>query len=58
LEQQVSSNLTLTYSTEVSQTSQQVIQGEYNVSRNISILAVRDQNGVVSFDVLLRHRRK
>jgi translocation and assembly module TamB len=58
LEQQVSSNLTLTYSTEVSQTSQQVIQGEYNVTRNISILGVRDQNGVVSFDVLLRHRRK
>jgi translocation and assembly module TamB len=58
LEQQVSSNLTLTYSTEVSQTSQQVIQGEYNVTRNVSILAVRDQNGVVSFDVLLRHRRK
>jgi translocation and assembly module TamB len=58
LEQQVSNNLTLTYSTEVSQTSQQIIQAEYNVSRNISILAVRDQNGVVSFDVLLRHRRK
>ncbi len=58
LEQQVSNNMTLTYSTEVSQTSQQVIQAEYNVSRNISILAVRDQNGVVSFDVLLRHRRR
>ena len=58
LEQQVSSNLTLTYSTEVSQTSQQVIQGEYNVTRNVSIVGVRDQNGVVSFDVLLRHRRK
>ncbi len=58
LEQQVSSNLTVTYSTETSQTSQQVIQAEYNVSRNISIVAVRDQNGVVSFDVLLRHRRK
>ncbi|HVO61147.1 MAG TPA: translocation/assembly module TamB [Terriglobales bacterium] len=58
LEQQVSSNLTVTYSTETSQTSQQVIQAEYNVTRNISIVAVRDQNGVVSFDVLLRHRRK
>lgn len=58
LEQQVSSNLTLTYSTEVSQTSQQVIQGEYNVTRNVSVVAVRDQNGVISFDVLLRHRRK
>lgn len=58
LEQQVSSNLTLTYSTEVSQTSQQFIQGEYNVTRNISILGVRDQNGVLSFDVILRHRRQ
>ena len=58
IEQQVSSNLTLTYTTEVSQTSQQIIQGEYNVTRNISILAVRDQNGVVSFDVRLRQRRK
>jgi translocation and assembly module TamB len=58
LEQQVSSNLTLTYSTEVSQTSQQFIQGVYNVSRNISILGVRDQNGVLSFDVILRHRRQ
>lgn len=58
IEQQVASNFTLTYSQEVSQTSQQVIQAEYNVTRNISILAVRDQNGVVSFDVRLRQRRK
>jgi translocation and assembly module TamB len=58
IEEQVSNNLTLTYTTEVSQTSQQIIQAEYNVTRNISILAVRDQNGVVSFDVRLRQRRK
>ncbi len=58
IEQQVSNNLTLTYTTEVAQTSQQIIQAEYNVTRNISILAVRDQNGVVSFDVRLRQRRK
>jgi translocation and assembly module TamB len=58
IEQQVSNSLTLTYTTEVSQTSQQIIQAEYNVSHNVSILAVRDQNGVVSFDVRLRQRRK
>jgi translocation and assembly module TamB len=58
LEQQVSSNLTVTYSTETSQTSQQIIQGEYNVTRNVSIVGVRDQNGVLSFDILLRHRLK
>jgi len=58
IEQQVSNNLTLSYSTEVSQASQQIIQGEYNVTRNISILAVRDQNGVLSFDFRFRQRRK
>lgn len=58
IEQQVSNNFTLTYSTEVSQATQQIIQAEYNVTRSISILAVRDQNGVVSFDIRLRQRRK
>jgi len=58
IEQQVANNLTLSYSTEVSQTSQQIIQGEYNVTRNVSIVAVRDQNGVLSFDVRLRRRHK
>ncbi len=58
IEQQVLNNLTVSYSTQVSQSSQQIIQAEYNVTRNISILAVRDQNGVLSFDVRLRQRRK
>lgn len=58
IEQQVAGNITLTFSTNISQTSQQVIQGEYNISRNVSIVAVRDQNGVVSFDVRIRHRKK
>jgi translocation and assembly module TamB len=58
IEQQVAGNLTLTYSTNVSQASQQIIQVEYNVSRNVSIVAVRDQNGVVSFDVRIRQRKR
>jgi translocation and assembly module TamB len=58
IEQQVSNDFTLTYSTEVSQASQQLIQAEYNVTRNISIVGLRDQNGVVSFDIRLRQRRK
>ncbi len=58
IEQQVTNNLTLTYSTSVSQTSQQIIQAEYNVTRNVSIVAIRDQNGVVSIDVRLRTRKK
>jgi len=56
IEQQVASNLTVTYSTNVSVASQQIIQVEYNVTRNVSIVALRDQNGVVSFDIKIRHR--
>jgi translocation and assembly module TamB len=58
IEQQVASNLTITYSTNVSVASQQIIQVEYNVTRNISIVALRDQNGVVSFDVKVRQRKR
>ena len=58
IEQQVAGNLTLTYSTNVSQASQQIIQVEYNVSRNVSVVGIRDQNGVVSIDVRIRQRKK
>jgi translocation and assembly module TamB len=58
VEQQVASNLTVTYSTNVSVSSQQIIQVEYNITRTISIVALRDQNGVVSFDFKIRRRRK
>jgi translocation and assembly module TamB len=58
IEQQVKDNLTLTYTTNVAQTSQQVIRAEYYVSRNVSVVAIRDQNGVVSFDVKIRRRKR
>jgi translocation and assembly module TamB len=58
IEQQVKDNLTITYTTNVAQTSQQIISAEYNVTRNVSIVAIRDQNGVVSFDVKIRRRRR
>jgi translocation and assembly module TamB len=58
IEQQVAGNLTLTYTTNLSQSSQQIIQVEYNVSRNVSIVGLRDQNGVVSIDVRIRRRKK
>ena len=58
IEQQVKNNLTLTYTTNVAQASQQIIQAEYNITRNVSIVGVRDQNGVVSIDVRIRQRKK
>jgi translocation and assembly module TamB len=58
IEQQVYNNLTITYSTNVSQSSQQIIQGVYNLTRNISIVGLRDYNGVISFDLRIRQRKK
>jgi translocation and assembly module TamB len=58
IEQQVKDDLTLSYTTDVSQTSQQVIRAEYNLTKNVSIVAIRDQNGVVSFDVKIRRRKR
>lgn len=58
IEQEVASKLTLTYSTNVSVSNQQIIQAEYHLTRNVSIVALRDQNGVVSFDFKLRRRKK
>ena len=58
IEQEFANNISLTYSTNVSQSSQQIIQGEYYFTRNISIVATRDQNGVVSFDVQVRRSKK
>jgi translocation and assembly module TamB len=59
IEQQLNNNITVTYVTNISQSSsQQLIQVEYNVTRSISIVAVRDQNGILSFDVHYRQRKK
>jgi translocation and assembly module TamB len=58
IEQEFANNLSLSYSTNVSQSSQQIIQGEYYFNRNLSIQGTRDQNGVVSFDVRIRRRKK
>jgi len=58
IEQQFANNISLSYSTNVSQSSEQIIQGEYYINRNISIVGTRDQNGVISFDVRVRRRHK
>ena len=58
VEQQVSNNLTLTYISNLNQSAQEIIQFEYNVNKGVRIVGVRDQTGVVSFDVLFRTRKK
>jgi translocation and assembly module TamB len=58
IEQQVANNITLTYITDVARTNYQTIQAEYNLNKNVSIVAVRDWTGIVSFDVRVRQRRR
>jgi translocation and assembly module TamB len=58
IEQQFANNVSLTYSTNVSQSSEQIIQGQYYINRNLSVVGTRDQNGVVSFDLQIRRSKK
>jgi translocation and assembly module TamB len=58
IEQQINNNLTFTYVTSLTQSAETVIQVEYNIDKNVSIVAVRDQNGVLGFDVHIRRRKK
>jgi translocation and assembly module TamB len=58
IEQQISNDITFTYITSLTQSAETVIQVEYNIDKNVSIVAVRDQNGVLGFDIHIRRRKK
>jgi translocation and assembly module TamB len=51
IQQQVTPDLVVTYATNATSNAQQVIQIEYAVSRDISIVALRDINGTFGIDV-------
>lgn len=56
VEQQIARNLTITYVSNVGSTQEQVIQVEYNVTRNISVIALRDYNGTFGIDLKIKKR--
>jgi translocation and assembly module TamB len=58
ISQQVSNNLIITYITNVTSTQQQIIQIEYAVRRDISVVALRDENGTFGVDVIFKKRFK
>ena len=58
IEQRVTRDLTITYVTNVTSTQRQVFQIEYNVSRDLSILALRDENGTFGLDIKRTKRLK
>jgi len=56
--EQFSRNLVITYSTDVTSTQEQVIQIEYTLRPDISVVALRDENGTFGVDVVRRQRFK
>jgi translocation and assembly module TamB len=52
--QQVTPQLTVTYATNTAANAEQVIQIEYDVTRNISVVALRDINGIFGIDIEFR----
>lgn len=54
IQQRVTSNLFVTFGTDVTSTQRQVIQVQYQVSPRVSVSATRDQNGGFGFDTRIR----
>ena len=50
LQQRVTRNFIFTFSTDVTQPQEDIVQGEYQVSKHWSVAATRDQYGGVAFD--------
>lgn len=56
LSQQVTKDLSVTYSRDLTSNKQQIIQIEYFVTKNVSVLASKDENDVLALDLRLRKR--
>jgi translocation and assembly module TamB len=54
IQQRVTGNLFVNYSTNVASTQSQTIQGQYKISPHISLSATRDPNGGFGFDTLIK----
>lgn len=58
LEQQISRDISITYITNLSQTSEQVFRLEWSLNRQFSVVALRDDNGEFGIDFLYKKRFK
>ena len=54
IQQRVTGNLFVTFSTNVASTQSQTIQGQYQVSPRVAVSATRDQNGGFAMDTLIK----
>lgn len=58
IEQQISTDITLTYITNLANAQQQIVRLEWNMNKNWSVVAVREENGLFGIDFLYRKRFK
>ena len=54
IQQRVTGNIFVNYSTNVASTQSQTIQGQYQISPRVSLSATRDPNGGFGFDALIK----
>jgi translocation and assembly module TamB len=57
-EQQVSTEVTLTYITNLAVTNQQIVRIEWDLSKRWSVVALRDENGAFGIDFQFKKRYK
>ncbi len=58
VEQQVTRDLTLTYVTNTATSQQRVVQFEWALSEKVSLIGLRDQNGIFGLELKFRRRLK
>ena len=58
IEQQVTPSLVVTYITDVTTTQYQVVEMEYTINKEFSVVALRDENGTFGMDVVRKTRFK
>ncbi|WP_446743016.1 translocation/assembly module TamB domain-containing protein [Silvibacterium acidisoli] len=54
IQQRVTGNLFVTFTSNVASTQNQTIQGQYQISPRVAVSATRDQNGGFAFDTLIK----
>ncbi|MBM3812116.1 MAG: hypothetical protein FJW20_10850 [Acidimicrobiia bacterium] len=58
IEQQLTRDITMTYITSLNRTQQQIVRLQWDFSRDYSMIAVRDDNGIFGIDFQYRKRFK
>jgi translocation and assembly module TamB len=58
IEQQVTPDVTFTYITDVANTSTQIVRVEWAINKNVSAVALREENGYFGLDIFYKKRFK